>query len=232
MYFFLISPFGDNVFASDKIILKLFYSTGCKACIKIKEDYLPKIISKYKDKIKIEYLNISERENFKLYLALEKELKVDFKVPTVLIGRHCLIGASQIKNKLEPILKKYIAGSLIPEVRIGKIDLLQKFRSFSPLAIIAAGLIDGINPCAFTVLIFFISFLTLMGYKNKDLAAIGITFITAVFLTYLAIGLGLFRGLYELKQFYLFLRITFFSIAALCFILAYLNLRDFIEYRK
>ena len=223
---------GDSVLADEKIELKVFYSTNCKACLKLKEDYLSKIISKYNDKIEIDYLNTDNKGNFKLYLALEEKFDIDMKVPSVLIGNHILIGTKQITSRLEPILKKYILSSFTPKVKVGQIDLLQKFHSFTPLAVIAAGLIDGVNPCAFTVLIFFISFLTLMGYKKGNLAFIGLTFILAVFFTYLALGLGLFRGLYEFKHFYSFLRITYYSIAALCFILAFLNLRDFIVYTR
>ncbi|MBL7130059.1 MAG: hypothetical protein ISS45_01420 [Candidatus Omnitrophica bacterium] len=231
-----INPVRETPLAIEKfsngVKLKLFYSPNCKHCVSIKEDYLPKIVSEYKDKIEIEYLNTAEKENFKLFLAVEKKFNVDAKVPSILIGNHFLMGATQIEANLEPILKEYIFGPPTPTIQIGKIDLLKKFHSFSPLAIIAAGLIDGVNPCAFTVLIFFISFLTLMGYKKKDLAVIGLAFILAVFLTYLAIGLGIFRGLYELKHFYTLLKVSYFGLAALCFIMAYLNLQDFFAYRK
>lgn len=216
--------------SSNVVKLKLFYTSTCKYCIALKKDFLPKIISKYKDKIEIEYLNIADRENFKLYLALEKEFNVKMRVPSILVGNKLLVGSTQIKDNLESILDSDILKQ--HRTQISQIDLLQKFLSFSPLAIILAGLIDGINPCAFTVLIFFISFLSLMGYKKKELIVVGLSFIFAVFLTYLAIGLGLFRGLYELKQFYIFLKITYYVLAAFCFILAYLNLLDFLEYRK
>lgn len=230
LYFFTAQ--SNNALADEKIKLKLFYASGCKHCIVIREQYLPEIISKYKDKIEIEYLNIAEQQNFQQYLALEKKFNVKTRVPLILIGSNLLIGSTQIKERLEPVLREFIPSSFIPKAQIGKEDLLHKFSSFSPLAVIAAGLFDGINPCAFTVLIFFISFLTLMGYKKKDLLFIGLTFILAVFLTYLAIGLGLFRGFYELKHFYSFLKITYYGIAVFCFILAYLNLQDFFEYRK
>lgn len=223
---------NDSATAAEKIKFKLFYSSNCKHCIDIKEHFLPEIISKYKNKIEIEYLNIAEENNFKLFLDAEKKTDAKVRVPSILIGNHFLIGSDQIKIRLESILKEYLSASLIPKTQLGEQDLLQKFRSFSPLAIVAAGLFDGINPCAFTVLIFFISFLTLMGYRKKDLAIIGMAFILAVFITYLAIGLGLFRGLYELKHFHIVIKITYYVMAAVCFILAYMNLRDLLQYRK
>jgi cytochrome c biogenesis protein CcdA len=231
---FLSIVFANNILAEDRIDLKYFYSSTCKACIKVKQQYLPQVISKYKDKINIEYINISEPENLKVYVALEKQFKKELKVPLILIGHTALIGRKQIVAYLETFIDRYSSGefNLGTKLDLEKIDLLQKFSSFSFLTVIGAGLIDGINPCAFTVLIFFISFLTLMGYKKRGILAVGLTFILAVFLTYLAIGLGLFNGLYGLRQFYIFMRFVYYMTAGICFSLAYLNLRDFITYLK
>ncbi|MBA7483247.1 hypothetical protein ES707_18758 [subsurface metagenome] len=63
------------------------------------------------------------------------------------------------------------------------------------LPILLAGLLDGVNPCAFTALIFLISSLALAGRSRREIFYIGIFFTTAVFLTYFLIGLGLFQGL-------------------------------------
>lgn len=231
LFCFILLP-GDNALPDEKIKLKLFHAPSCKYCVDIKKNFLPKVLPKYKDKIEVEYLDTSKSENFQTLLALEKKFNVKARIPAILIGSHFLVGATIIESELEPILRVYTVGSFVPGIQIGKVDLLKKFRSFSPLAIIAAGLIDGINPCAFTVLIFFISFLTLMGYKKKDLMLIGSVFVLAVFLTYLAIGLGIFKGFYELAHFYLLLKFTYSGLAILCFAMAYLNLRDFYVYRK
>jgi len=231
-----VSLFGTSpAYAEDRTIeIKLFQSPHCKACIRVKQEYLPVIISKYRDKINIEYFDVTQPESLKIYAALEKALGKDLKIPLVLIGANILMGVDDIVSNLEPIIKKYIASGVPAAVKfdLRKTDLLQRFRKFSYLTIIASGLIDGINPCAFTVLIFFISFLTLMGYKHRALLAVGLTFIFAVFLTYLAIGLGLFRGLYELGRFYSILKILYYLTAMICLALAFLNLRDFIQYLK
>ncbi|MCM8781940.1 MAG: hypothetical protein NC828_02680, partial [Candidatus Omnitrophica bacterium] len=98
--------------------------------------------------------------------------------------------------------------------------------------IISAGLIDGINPCAFTVIVFFISFLYLQGYRRRELELIGLSFILAVFLTYLFIGLGIFRFLYVLRHFYLFSKILYYLIATMCFILAGFSFYDLWLFKK
>jgi cytochrome c-type biogenesis protein len=70
-------------------------------------------------------------------------------------------------------------------------------------AVVIAGLVDGINPCAFTVLLLFITAMTASlgaGEGNvramrTRLMAMGSVYIAAVFLTYLALGVGLLKSL-------------------------------------
>ncbi len=66
--------------------------------------------------------------------------------------------------------------------------------------VIVGGLIDGINPCAFTVLILFVTAMlaTLQASTAADIGAVrarivgmGSIYIAAVFLTYLGLGVGL-----------------------------------------
>ncbi len=59
--------------------------------------------------------------------------------------------------------------------------------------VLGAGLLDGINPCAFAVLLLFVGFLFTLQRGRGDLLAHGFTYIAAVYLTYLAIGLGLLK---------------------------------------
>lgn len=65
--------------------------------------------------------------------------------------------------------------------------------------VVGAGLIDGINPCAFTVLLLFITALLATvqaggtqtnGEVRRRLIGLGMVYIGAIFLTYLALGAG------------------------------------------
>ena len=47
------------------------------------------------------------------------------------------------------------------------------FNQITVWAIIGAGLADGINPCAFAVIIFFISFLAVYKYNRKEIILVG-----------------------------------------------------------
>ena len=69
--------------------------------------------------------------------------------------------------------------------------------------VLVAGLVDGINPCAFTVLLLFITALlaTLpagaqeIGAARFRLLAMGSIYIGAIFLTYLALGVGILQSI-------------------------------------
>jgi len=69
--------------------------------------------------------------------------------------------------------------------------------------VIAAGLVDGINPCAFTVLLLFITAMlaTLQAGEQTAntvrlrLVGMGSIYIAAIFLTYLALGVGVLKSL-------------------------------------
>lgn len=64
--------------------------------------------------------------------------------------------------------------------------------------IVASGLLDGINPCAFAILLFFTAFLfitsrTSIEQTKRRILIVGSIYITGVYLAYLMLGLGIIR---------------------------------------
>ena len=59
--------------------------------------------------------------------------------------------------------------------------------------LMAAGFVDGFNPCAFATVILFVSMLSAAGRDRRTILAIGLSFIVAVFITYYALGLAFFK---------------------------------------
>ena len=53
------------------------------------------------------------------------------------------------------------------------------------------GLLDGINPCAFAVLLFFIAFMFTLQRARAEMLLMGGVYISMIYLAYLGIGLGL-----------------------------------------
>ena len=127
-----------------------------------------------------------------------------------------------------PLLKL----KLIAQVQRKQSAAIRRFLSWGLLAVVGAGLIDGINPCAFTVLVFFISFLNFVGYRKRELLVLGMVFILAVFLTYILLGLGLFKFIQSLEAFAWFSKIIYLGTASLAIILGIGSLYDWYIYRK
>ncbi len=106
------------------------------------------------------------------------------------------------------------------------------FSQITLWAIIGAGLADGINPCAFAVIVFFVSFLAAYKYTKKEIIIVGTAYCVSVFLAYLLMGLGAFHALYAMKGFrYVTLAVQWGTIG-LCVIFLALSLYDFIIYQR
>lgn len=83
-----------------------------------------------------------------------------------------------------------------PTDHMSKNLINERFRKFTVIGVILAGLVDSLNPCAISTLIFFVSILSLSGFRKREFVGAGIWFCAASFLTYIAIGFGLLRFLH------------------------------------
>ena len=213
--------------------LFVFQSPACSRCLEVKRDLLPRIEEEYKGKIIVEYYDLADIKNYELLIGLREKhgSQIELSLPVFFMQGNFLNGKSDLKSTLDI----FIEGSLADyrhELTFAKADLIGHFKGIKPLVIIGSGLVDGINPCAFTVIVFFISYLALQGYRKRELIAIGISFITAVFLTYTLIGLGVFNFLYRLQAFWVFAKVFNLGVGILSIILGALAFYDFLKYRK
>jgi thiol-disulfide isomerase/thioredoxin len=232
--FLLISTFayaGDKAATIPKLIV--FFSPGCHKCIEAKNQMMPEIEKEFSGRIDIEYRDVDDIENYKYLLALreryDKEIGID--LPVFFFEGKFLNGKEEIKESLRTLINQSLK---LPgrEKQIPAIDLIARFKNLKPFAIVSAGLTDGINPCAFTVIVFFISFLALQGYRKRDLIVIGLSFIFSVFFTYLLLGVGLFNFLYRIKGFWVITKILNISIGSFSIVLGILAIFDFFKYKK
>jgi cytochrome c biogenesis protein CcdA len=212
--------------------LIVFFSPSCHRCQEAKEKVLPRIEREFEGKIVVEWRDISDLEHYKSFLLLRDKYhsQVEFYTPMFYMDGAFVNGKHDMLGDLRKLISASLGKGGLKE-EIADVDLIKKFKSFTLLAIVGAGLTDGINPCAFTVIVFFISFLALQGYRKRELVAIGITFIFAVFLTYLLIGLGLFNFIYALKGFWLATRVINILIGTLSIVLAGLCIYDLYKYK-
>lgn len=93
------------------------------------------------------------------------------------------------------------------------------------LMVLGAGLLDGINPCAFAVLLLFVAFLFTLQRGRADLLAFGFTYVGAIYLTYFGIGIGLLK-VFQLGAPHLMANLG----AGLMIVLGLVNIKDFFWY--
>lgn len=222
--------------------LTVFYSNHCKICMMINKEFLPKLRQRYADRIIWKELETGDNgDNLALlYIIFEEHKKDSPSVPSILVdNRVLLVGKTNIEQNLEKEIEAALAAARtdaatpqVPPDQPASPVLKHFFAKMSVTAVIGAGLIDGINPCAFAVIVFFVSFLAVYGYNRRDIIYVGTAYCAAVFLTYLLLGLGLFKALYALSGFYLAMKIFYYLTAGFCFLLACFSLYDWLLYTR
>ena len=211
----------------------VFTSRTCGHCMHFKKEFYPQLKEEYKDKVNFIDIDTSDGEgNLKLRdIAIQYGLE-NYGVPCLVAGEHCLVGyPNQIGQMAENAIDEMIVKD-IKTKQIGKVNSKEAFSKFTLAAIVLNGLIDGINPCAFAVIVFLVSFLTIYRYDKKEVILIGSAYCLAVFITYILLGLGLFKALYALSAFQTFIKIFYIVTASACLILFILSVYDFLVYLK
>jgi len=222
--------------ASDKQELPklvIFHSSTCHRCLEVKQDVMPVIESEFKDKVIFEYRDVGQMENYQMALGLLKKsgASTTFRIPLFYLGGKFLGPEDPLQDNLRNFIQQGLKEGWTSALA-SPVDLVNYFKSFVPATVIVAGLEDGINPCAFTVIVFFISFLSLQGYRKRELILIGSSFILAVFLTYLAIGLGIFNFFYQFKGFWFITHLLNSIIGSLSILFGIFAVYDFIKFKK
>jgi cytochrome c-type biogenesis protein len=95
-------------------------------------------------------------------------------------------------------------------------------RALLPL-VLGTGLLDGLNPCAFAVLLFFIAFLFTIRRTSASIWGMGLIYVGAIYLAYFLIGLGLMRAVLFVNDHHFMAKVG----SWLVFGLGLINLKDY-----
>lgn len=211
-----------------------FSSPTCSSCTSTLE-----ILNKYEKNhtdIKIIKYDITKGDNYTLFVRYCKAYSLDYEkrtVPAVFMGSKAFIGEKSLKDAVAENVFDDLKYEKNIEVINSDITLEKEqiyHESISILYSLMAGFLDGFNPCAMAMLLLFISVLGFSDNKNI-LIKITITYILGLFLSYFALGTILFKFLSDINLSFLHTSLNYLVIV-LCFILAILNLCDFINIRR
>ncbi len=220
--------------APNMIKFYLFSSSDCNECYKIKYNFFPEIENKFNIKLVYKDFDIMEEKNFELLLNIRDYFKKeDAEVPVIVINNIYISGFKNVYEQFPKIVEGYIRNNIKTEFfNLNKINNSSEIISLSFLPVVYAGLLDGINPCAFATIIFLISYLTYLKRSKKTILVTGIFYTLAVFVTYLLIGFGSFEGIKRLPFFHKISMFINLIIAIFAYILAFLSLKDFFLAKK
>lgn len=184
---FLISSISiGEVNAS--IVVEYFYHPDCRPCIP-KTKLVRNVFPEYGASLKVEWRDMRFDEANERFIAYELSRR-----PAIVFNHDPETAVYNItEERLRIDIEYYIATSAnltdagldsFPDGIMPDLTL--------PLVLVS-GLIDGINPCAFSLLIFFLSFLFNLKRSRANVLGMGLTYILGIFVGYLALGLGLLR---------------------------------------
>ncbi|MCM8802285.1 MAG: hypothetical protein NC827_03125 [Candidatus Omnitrophica bacterium] len=224
-----------------KIYCSFFYEFNCKECQRI--FYLLNYLEKKYPNIEIKRFNLKERESKIIFEAVAEKLNIPEKkrlIPaTLIIGTNYLQEKEITLKNIETLIKKYEeTGSICiwdlkrQEIEEAEKNILTRFKSFKFFTVVFAGLIDGVNPCAFAVLVFFISFLTTIKRKRKEVILVGFSFTFSAFLVYFLIGTGAFSFLSQFTYYKIFSKGLNILVGIGAIVLGIFSFFDFLKAKK
>ncbi len=225
--------------AAKPIALAYFYKPGCQECNRVEYDL--RLLESRVPGLKVYRFDIVEQAPLNEWLAQRNGVPEDKRLvaPAVFVGDDFLVDEQVTYDALSKLVDEYKATGA-PVVWEGwekenpqaKQGILERFRSFGALTVAAAGLVDGLNPCAFATIVFFISYLAFTGRKGRDILFVGGAFTLGVFLTYTLVGFGLLKAVQALPFMATLGRWVYIAAGVLAFVLAVLSVNDFLAARR
>ncbi len=187
--------------ADDALRIVVFYSPTCGGCERLFA-ILDDCQSQWPGQLKIDKRDITQTANLRDLVLYEDHYgSAEDAAPKVFVGAQHLAGLDKTLATLKDTIEAELTGESVtwlpPEADAEPAgdevpaEILARFESFSVAGIVIAGLLDGINPCAFTTIVFFLSMLAYLGKSKREMAIVGVGFTLAIFVTYFLLGLGL-----------------------------------------
>jgi cytochrome c biogenesis protein CcdA len=187
---------GVDAQARSGIELRYYYTPGCRSCDNFITNELPQLEIHYGVNANLVRCDLLDPKVYEELASAAKELGTSVTaIPALRIGNVLLQGDAEIESRLPGLLMVSRDATDAAQTSQPRNGSAGKGASLAIVPILVAGLVDGVNPCAFTTLIFLLASLALAGRGRTEVLVIGALFTLSVFLTYLGVGLGLFAAL-------------------------------------
>ncbi len=220
----------------------ILFSYDCAFCRQLLRDRLPALARKNKIAFKVSYYDLSKPGTYDLFLNAGAEFgRQNADIPAIFIGKTVMGGQKEIgrllPRQIETFLDNpqgYRSASIAPFKQTHDTGSIgrEAFSALTAGIVLGAGLLDGINPCAFTTIIFLVSYLGLVGASRRRMLVTGGAFTAAVFLTYFIIGMAFFSAAKIILRDQTIAQTVNVLLLVLVGVLAILSFTDFIKCLK
>jgi len=235
-----VSSLLPTVSAAENLQIMFFGSSTCGECLKIKEELLYPLQKKHKDALEIIFLDTDNDSALSILIKMEEEYQVKstasqelFFPDTFLIGFDDIMKYG--KTMIEARVGKNLGSFNQHTADTSELTNFLKNKAMDwgfLIGTILTGLADGINPCAIATMIFLISFMATQKRTRKQILLIGMTYTATVFITYLAMGLGLKGVVDQIKGRYVFYLIIRWGAFLAAVTVAFFSFKDAFVYKK
>jgi cytochrome c biogenesis protein CcdA len=216
--------------ASAQSCIMYFWQTGCHNC-DMMEPYLEQFESEYGlETYKFEIRNNATNREF-FYTTLEYHnlsITDTYITPVIFMGDVVLQGYQPAA--LEATIIANPDTCCMDELSANFSCTLPESSWLNQITIptiIAAGLIDSINPCAFAVMIFLLTYIMSIGARKRMLK-VGAAYISMVFITYTLAGIGIL----QVVQMTGISNTVYVFAAVIALVAGFINVKDYFWYGK
>ena len=198
---FFCVTLASRASASEPVRVQFFYSPGCRMCAQA-QDAVKATETQHGDSISVERIDTTTPGAVeRLFERLDAAKVAETDSLVVFVDDVCLSGGDAIVSKLDETIAEAIRARASPDDKMNsresgnpekkELKPSQPSQPFDRLGfwtVSAAGLADGINPCAFATIVLFASMMTVAGRSKRAILVIGGVFALTVYATYFCIG--------------------------------------------
>jgi cytochrome c biogenesis protein CcdA len=239
------AAFGARADMKEQVRLDLFSSPGCSECERVKKEVFPELEMQFEGFYELVAHDMTQAATIPLLVAYQERcgntdngrvsLVVDHTAflsgyETIATGLLDRVNAALVARQNPEWKAPLPPGADAPEQIADGVR--RKADSFTWPVVIGGGLLDGINPCAISTLIFFMSVLVISKASRRTRLLVGMSFIAASFAVYTALGLGFLYVFRRMPNFPL-VKATVETLLGVAMVpLAGLSFRDALRFRR
>jgi cytochrome c biogenesis protein CcdA len=221
-----------------RVPLDFFFAPGCAECERVEREIFPQLESAFHDRYALVRHDLTQEETIPLLLAYQARChNADNGRTSVVVDRTVFLSgyealATGLCAHVQVALDRRQRPGWTPapppetDACAAHATAAARVRTFTWPVVVIGGFLDGINPCAISTLIFFMSVLLIAKADRRKRLLVGTSFIAASFIVYTGLGLGFLWLFRSLPQFARVQRLFEIVLALALIPLAVLSLRD------